>query len=173
MTAHEIQLLNGKLYEECISYALTLTNSVTAAQDVVQEAYYRAFKNQVKFEPGSNLRAWIKRIVYNTFISDYRQDKRRKELYAQGPRVNHWSKDSTTANPAPTDLEAGELRDMIDQLKDIYRRPFLLYLHGMQYDQISRSFNVPIGTVKSRVFVARRQLRQIVTDHYATAEAHG
>ncbi len=170
MTTQEIQQLNGKLYQECISYALTLTNNVVTARDLVQDAYYKAFKHEQQFEPGTNLRAWIKRIVYNTFASDYRREKRRRELFQEAPRRDHWMVTATTDNSAPAAIESNTILQLVDQLKDIYRRPFLLHLRGMPYDQIGRSFNIPIGTVKSRVFVARQQLRTLVQREYQLAD---
>ena len=171
MTTQEIQQLNGKLYEECIKYAMTLTDNVTLARDLVQEAYYKAFKHEQQFEPGTNLRAWIKRIVYNTFATSYRLEKRRRALLQEAPRQNHWMSMTTTENIAPTHLETNTILRLIDRLTDLYRRPFLMHLRGVPYEQIARAFNIPVGTVKSRIFVARQKLRELIRLEFRLVEA--
>lgn len=168
MTSQEIRQLNGTLYKECLALALTLTHDPTTARDLVQEAYYKAFKRQDQFQSGTNLRSWIKTIVYNTFVSAYRTQRRQRELRTHVPRQNHWVTNDTAENPAPAQLESDSLLKIIGELKPIYRRPFLLHVQGMPYDQIARSFNLPLGTVKSRVFTARKQLRQRISEVYRT-----
>ncbi|TXF91018.1 RNA polymerase sigma factor [Neolewinella aurantiaca] len=159
MTNQELKQLNGPLYKECIGLAISLTKDKTVALDLVQEAYYLANKRHQTFEEGSNLRRWIKTIVYNTFVSDYRKEKRRREMMKDQPPVNSWIDRSIINNPAESNMSAQDLARIVEDVPDMYRQCFLRYVNGMSYLQIANSMNMPIGTVKSRVFTARQMLK--------------
>ncbi|WP_020568238.1 RNA polymerase sigma factor [Neolewinella persica] len=164
MTSEELQRLNGPLYQECIGLAISLTKERTLALDLVQESYYLAHKYLHKYEDNTNLSSWIKRIVYNTFASHYRRDKRRKELLSEKPPTDSWINQNTVENPVMGKLCAEDLSLLIERIPQIYRKTFLMMLRGMNYQQISNCLDVPVGTVKSRVFTARKLLRVQISD---------
>lgn len=163
MTAKESQFLYGPLYQECFSLALSLTKERERALDLVQDSYYLAYKHRGGFEAGTNLRSWIKRIVYNTFASGYRKIQRRNQILAESPPVDSWINRTTIDNPALGLLGAEELFALIDEVPLIYRKSFILVKNGMSYQQIARCFNLPVGTIKSRVFTARKILKEQIS----------
>lgn len=146
--------------------ALRLTGGDEArAGDLVQEAVLRAFRSWDRFEPGTNSRAWLMTILRNTFINEWRRRKSRPvELgYEEGEE-----------RVAPGELfEAdpeGRLFDRIvdrevvraiEELPDVFRLPVVLSdLEGLSYQEISELLRIPVGTVKSRLFRARRRLQR-------------
>lgn len=159
MTSKELKLLNGPLYQECIGLAMSLTKEKTLALDLVQESYYLAHKYEHKYQEDTNLSSWIKRIVYNTFTSHYRKKKRRNELLSAKPPANCWINQVIVENPVIGELCAEDLILLIESIPLIYRKAFLMMIRGMDYQQISNCLNVPVGTVKSRVFTARKLLQ--------------
>lgn len=162
MTSFELAQLNGPLYKECIGLAMTLTKEKNLAQDLVQEAYYLANKRHRGFTEGSNLASWIKSIVYNTFVSDYRKTKRRREIIVSKPPVDSWIDRQSVNNPAEASMGVQDLSRMVDGVPTIYRQCFLRFANGMTYQQIANVMNLPVGTVKSRVFTARQLLKNSI-----------
>jgi RNA polymerase sigma-70 factor (ECF subfamily) len=80
MTPHEISRLSHRFYPEYRSFALNLTRDEESAADLLQETIYLVLKNHERFTKGTNLQAWVKTIIRNTFISGYRKQKRRQEI---------------------------------------------------------------------------------------------
>ena len=151
MTPQEIKQLNGPIYQEYIGLALTLTKEKELAMDIVQESYYRATKYQHQFREGTNLRRWIKTIVRNVFISEYRKIKRRRELVTDELPTNNWANRTVATNPVVENLVVEYLVGLVRSVPEIYRQSFILLFSGMTYQQISDYLEVPVGTVKSRV----------------------
>jgi RNA polymerase sigma-70 factor (ECF subfamily) len=162
MTPAEIQRLSTGFYPEYRSFALNLTRDEESAADLLQEAIYLVLKNHERFIRGTNLQAWIKTIIRNTFISDYRKQKRRQELTEEHLHQDDWMNKTIDRNPAESSLGAEEIMERIKALPEIYRRAFLLHYNGMKYKDIATITNVPIGTAKSRVWTARNMLRERV-----------
>lgn len=163
MTPNEINRLSHRFYPEYRSFALHLTHDEESAADLLQEAIYLILKNHERFTRGTNLQAWIKTIIRNTFISSYRKQKRRQEIseeYFHQP--DDWMNKVTAANPAEGALGAEEIMTRVEALPEIYRRAFLLHYNGLKYKDIATLTNVPVGTAKSRVWTARNLLREKV-----------
>lgn len=129
------------------------------AEDMVQSTYLKAFVNFHRFKPGTNLRAWLFRILANNVISAFRHRRIAREApYPSGfePRVS-------TRPVVPFDFEevGDDLKHALDGLPENYREVFLLAaLDDTTYGEIARRLGVPIGTVMSRLWRARRQLKR-------------
>lgn len=162
MTPLEINHLSRRFYPEYRSFAFKLTRDEESAADLLQEAIYLVLKNHERFTKGTNLQAWIKTIIRNTFISGYRKQKRRKEITEEHLHQEVWMNKTTDQNPAESDLGAEEIMARIEELPNNFRRAFLLYYNGMKYKDIASITNVPVGTAKSRVWTARNMLREQV-----------
>jgi RNA polymerase sigma-70 factor (ECF subfamily) len=146
--------------------ALRLTRSPDDAKDLVQETLIRAMCAWTRFEPGSNVRAWLLRILTNTFIHGYRKRRRHQRFATECPG------DARNALYGTTDDNTGDLEDAIvehelgdevsgalDKLSADYREVVeRADLRGEKYKDIADATGVPIGTVMSRLFRARRQL---------------
>ena len=168
MTPREIQRLSHRFYPEYRPFALHLTRDEDTAADLLQEAIYLILKNHDRFGKGTNLQAWVKTIIRNTFISGYRKQKRRQEISEEHFHdQTDWMNVTVTANPAEAELGAEEINARIEALPPIYRRAFRLHFNGMKYKDIATLTDVPVGTAKSRVWTARKMLKgQLPTSNF-------
>jgi RNA polymerase sigma-70 factor (ECF subfamily) len=163
------------------SAALRMTRNAADAEDLVQETYLKAYRSFGSFEEGTNLRAWLYRILTNTYINSYRAAQRRPEvtdvedvedlyLYkrlsgsgglepSQGRSAEDVALDSFTDDDVKAALEA---------LPDAFRMAVLLAdVEGFSYKEISEITDVPIGTVMSRIHRGRRALQKALHDSAA------
>ncbi|SER03882.1 RNA polymerase sigma factor [Neolewinella agarilytica] len=160
MTIEQINSLNQTHLPEFKTLALSLTRDGDRARDLLQEVNYQIFKNRNSFQYGTDFSAWVKRIIRNVFISDYRRTKRRREILAQYGLPTGFSSDLTVTNKGTDLLEAEEVTMLIEQLPCIYREVFLMHFQGLTYEEIAQRSQVPLGTVKSRLFKARSILKK-------------
>ena len=151
------------------SAALRLTRNPSDAEDLVQEAYLRAFRGFSGFEEGTNLRAWMYRILTNTFINTYRK-KQREPVTVQEDDLEDWYLyDKLGETGVEPSAEAEVLRRMPDEdvqraLEDLpegFRLAVLLAdVEGFAYKEIAEILDIPIGTVMSRLHRGRRALEK-------------
>jgi RNA polymerase sigma-70 factor (ECF subfamily) len=155
--------------------ALRLTKQPNDAEDLVQETMLRAYSAWHRFEPGSNCRAWLHRILTNSFINNYRRRRRHQRFATENPddAVSALYGDShrAAANPERAllaDSLADEVKAALDSLAADYREVVeLADLRGIRYREIAARLGVPIGTVMSRLFRARRQLEAMLREFAA------
>ncbi|HVK78363.1 MAG TPA: sigma-70 family RNA polymerase sigma factor [Kofleriaceae bacterium] len=146
--------------------ALRLTRNPDDARDLVQETLMRAMVAWSRFAPGSNVRAWLYRILTNSFINGYRKRRRHQRFAAERPgdarMAVYGTADDHTGDPTTAmteDLLSDEVRAALDRLGPDYREVVQRAdLAGERYKDIADALDVPIGTVMSRLFRARRQL---------------
>jgi len=149
--------------------ALRMTRNRADAEDVVQEAFIKAFSSFHQFKPGTNLKAWLFRILTNTYINGYRKAQRRPQT-ADGDDVEDWQSARAASHDA-TGLRSAEvealdtmpderIREALDSLSDDFRQVVMLAdVEGFAYKEIAEIMGTPIGTVMSRLNRARKQLR--------------
>lgn len=160
--------------------ALRLTRRPTEAEDLVQDTILRAWKKWDQFKQGTNCRAWLFRILTNTFINGYRRRTKEREILEaehQGRLSDRFfSRDQVRAWADPErGYEHGHLspivQEALESLKPDFRTVVVLAdLEGFAYKEIAEMVDCPIGTVMSRLFRARRALRGRLQEH---AEAYG
>ena len=140
-------------------FAQGLTKNREAAKDLYQETMCRALSNSDKFREGSNLRAWTATIMRNVFINDYR--KSRRQVYVQGATQELLLeyRQLSAENQGEARLRMQQIQVAIHCLPLILRQPFLLYCEGYLYREIAGMLLEPVGTIKSRIHLARRMLR--------------
>jgi RNA polymerase sigma-70 factor (ECF subfamily) len=160
MTIEQINSLNQAYLPEFRKFALSLTHDGDRARDLLQEVSFQVVKNRNSFQPGTNFPAWVKTIIRNTFISDYRRTKRRTRILSQNRRSPRWLRDTSVLNTGERALEEDDVKALIDQLPQIHRQAFLLFFQGMSYREIATRCRVPVGTIKSRIFAARNLLKK-------------
>jgi RNA polymerase sigma-70 factor (ECF subfamily) len=160
MTSNEFNNMIIELKQPMKAFALNLTREREDALDLVQETYYRAISNQDKFNEGTNLKAWVMTIMKNIFINNYRKaSKRNTILDSTENQFLLNSRDISIANQAERDFVMKDLIGAINNLDIEYRRPFLMHYQGFKYDEIASDLQLPLGTVKSRIFFARKQMQ--------------
>lgn len=149
------------------SFAYSLTHDIDKARDLYQETAYRALKNSEKFKPDTNFKAWMMTIMKNIFINDYRRTARRKTILDASDNnflIN--SGKEVTSNKGDTNIMMQELDSIINELDESLRVPFMMHFEGYKYQEIADKFKLPLGTLKSRIFFARKALQKRVRARY-------
>jgi RNA polymerase sigma-70 factor (ECF subfamily) len=154
------------LQKKLIPVAYRLTNNVEDAKDLVQETALRAFNNKEKFTSGTNFQAWVITIMRNTFINFYRKKKNRNTCCEPTGSYVFEKEDQANTNLANSNMIMKELLGMIAGMSDTYSVPFSMFYEGYKYEEIAAHLELPIGTVKSRIFFARRKLRETIERRY-------
>jgi RNA polymerase sigma-70 factor, ECF subfamily len=157
------------------SAAMRMTRNAADAEDLVQETYLRAYRAFATFTEGTNLRAWLYRILTNTYINSYRAAKRRPQiadvedvedlyLYRRiGP--GDGSAGRSAEDEALDSFTDEEVKAAIESLPDVFRIAVLLAdVEGFSYKEIAEITDVPIGTVMSRIHRGRRALQKALHD---------
>lgn len=159
MTALEFNREFDQVDSNLRRFALSLTRSAEDAKDLVQETVYRAYWNRERFTSGTNFKAWVMTIMRNAYVSSYRKASRR--LVVGQPDAHEIENSPVHAidNAAASNLSLKEIHTKLKELPPMYRLPFTMFYRGYRYDEIARHMQVPVGTVKSRIFYARRKLR--------------
>ncbi len=144
-------------------YALKLTRDEQEAEDLVQETLLKAYRNYAKTRTASNYRAWSYTILRNEFISRKRKQSPEVPLDSE-VESGRFAINATDSAPFQEDWTQGvsdEILAALDQLGEVHRSVIVLCdVEGLTYEEISLVMQCPIGTVRSRVFHARKQLRQ-------------
>ena len=145
--------------------AVGLTRNRADAEDLLQETYLRAYRGFAGFQPGTNLNAWLYRILRNTFIEGYRKSKREPNtvsghwyLNADGAQLNVEVSPETLVVESILDEQ---LQEALSSLPERYRRVVLLFdVEGFTYKEIALMVGIPLGTVMSRLHRGRKALKE-------------
>jgi len=155
--------------------ALRMTRSEADAEDLVQETYIRALRFREQFTPGTNLKAWLFRILTNTFINAYRRRKAQPEFtdvegvdeFSLYRRMSDLRAASASPNPEEEFLAGivdAEVKDALADLPEKFREVVLLDVEGFSYKEIAEMLAIPIGTVMSRLHRGRKFLQKRLYD---------
>ena len=149
------------------SFAYNLTKNEEDAHDLYQETALRAVSNREKFNPGTNLKAWLFTIMKNIFINNYRKKVKKNTLIDSTENMYFINSGSVViSNDAGGNILMKELTKMIDSLEDSIKVPFLKHFEGFKYQEIADELMLPLGTVKSRIFFARKALKDKILAQY-------
>jgi RNA polymerase sigma-70 factor, ECF subfamily len=166
----EVTPLNGQLY----AAALRMTRNHSDAEDLVQETLAKAYAAFHQFQPGTNLRAWLHRILANTFINSYRKKKREPLQDLGADFQDDWQVGGDPLLPPSRSAEAEALErltdsDILQALRELpaeFRAAiYLADIEGYPYREIAEIMDTPIGTVMSRIHRARTRLRERLARH--------
>ncbi|MFC2186678.1 RNA polymerase sigma factor [Peijinzhouia sedimentorum] len=160
MTALEFSYTLDKMSKSLKPFALKLTRDMEDANDLMQETVLKAFTNREKFTEGTNLKAWLYTIMKNTFITNY-QRMVRKGTFVDTTDNLHYinSSGSIIENNAYTGFALKDINLAIEELDDVHKAPFMMHYRGFKYHEIADKLGIPIGTVKNRIHIARKILK--------------
>ena len=146
--------------------ALKLTRDSEESDDLMQETYFKALKNQDKFQQGTNIKGWLYTIMKNTFINAYRKKKNQNTFVDETDNkyfINLGESEKTVQTDAAVDREY--MMNQINEVEKTYVETFMMYYNGYKYEEIAEILGIPLGTVKSRIFLARRKMMDKLQDY--------
>ena len=153
-----------QLQEQLFYYALQLTEDREDALDLVQETSFKALKNRNRLHNNDHIRAWLYTILKNTYINYLRSSHFRQLIHDTDELYNHSVKSGEGIDAMPDEqLINKELHEIISLLPGNYAKPILLFLAGYSYKEIAHKIKIPIGTVKSRIHLGKKQIRKAYT----------
>ena len=164
-----LQYMN-QLYAAAMRY----TRNPEDAQDLVQDTYAKAYTSFHQFEPGTNLKAWLYRVLTTTFINTYRKDQRRPQTsdseledWQLAEASSHTSdQGKSTEDVVLENLPDSDIKNALAQIPEEFRMVvYLADVEGFSYKEIAEIVGVPTGTVMSRLHRGRKQLREKLTDY--------
>lgn len=149
-----------------LSFAYQLTTNREQAEDLLQDTTLKALDNEEKYVDNVNFKGWIFTIMRNIFINNYRQTVRKATIIDQTEDLYHLnvSQDSGIDTPDGS-IAVKEISHAINSFSDDYRVPFSMHVAGYKYQEIAEKMNLPLGTVKSRIFFARQRLQTMLKDY--------
>ena len=149
-----------------LNFAYQLTTNREQAEDLLQDTTLKALDNEEKYVDNVNFKGWIFTIMRNIFINNYRQTVRKATVIDQTEDLYHLNvcQDSGFANPEGS-YAVKEINAALESFSDDYRIPFNMYVAGYKYSEIAEKMNLPLGTIKSRIFFARKSLRAQLKDY--------
>ena len=157
--------------------AMRMTRNPADAEDLVQEAYAKAYASFQQYTPGTNLKAWLYRILTNTFINTYRK-RQRQPQESSGEDIEDWqihrADSHSSSGGRSAELEAldhlpdSDVKKALGDLPEDFRMVvYYADVEGMPYKEIAEIMDTPIGTVMSRLHRGRRHLREMLADYAA------
>lgn len=154
------------LQSNLLNFAYMLTGSRDDAYDLLQDTTLKALDNEAKYVDNTNFKGWVFTIMRNIFINNYRRQVRCATVVDQTEDLYHLniSQDSGISSPECS-YAASEITEAINSFPDCYRIPFSMHVAGYKYNEIADEMHLPIGTIKSRIFFARKKLQERFADY--------
>jgi RNA polymerase sigma factor (sigma-70 family) len=147
-------------------YALSLTSDSERANDLLQETMLKVLTYRDKFKQNTNFKAWVYTIMKNTFINDYRRNVKIRNTFGDSYIDFCYLFQMENIYQTPNSIyNTKEIHHNINALEDEYRIPFTMFLEGYKYKEIAEKLDIPIGTVKSRIFLTRKRLKKSLQEY--------
>lgn len=166
MTSSTFQSNLMNLQSNLLNFAFMLTSNRDDAYDLLQDTTLKALDNEEKYAEGTNFKGWVFTIMRNIFINNYRRQVRSATVVDTTEDLYHLnlSQESGLSTPEGS-FAAKEISEAIKNFTDEYRVPFSMYIAGYKYNEIADKMGLPLGTVKSRIFFARKRLQALLKDY--------
>jgi len=154
------------MQENMMNFALMLTANKADAQDLLQDTTLKVLTNQEKYVDNINFKGWVLTVMRNIFINDYHKLVRIQTVIDQGVNIYNVDVMNNSSFDSPEDsFQMKEITFAIDNLNNDLRVPFSLFLSGYKYNEIADRLDLPLGTVKSRIYFARQQLKETLKEY--------
>jgi len=147
------------------SFAMTFTRNREDANDLTQETMLKAISYRDHYTPQTNFKAWVFTIMRNIFINQYRRKVKSGTIFDHSADLYLLNNTGDALQSTDNYLLGKQLEQSIGQLTEEYKRPFEMHHSGFKYKEIADELNIPIGTVKSRIFIARKKLMDLLPDY--------
>ena len=148
------------------NFAFSLTLNRDDAEDLLQDTTLKVLDNQDKFTNNVNFKGWVLTIMKNIFINNYRKIVRNQTVFDRTEDVHQLNLPQNSGFDTPEGaFSFGEISNSIASFADEYRVPFSMHVQGYKYEEIAQKMDLPIGTVKSRIFLARKRLQEQLKDY--------
>lgn len=140
-------------------FAISLTSDNDDADDLLQDTMLKALIYKDKYADSTNLKAWLYTIMKNTFINNYRRNSKTRQIIDKTKDLYFLNIPQSNAAVSPiSQISEKDIKAQINTLEDDLKIPFVRYFEGYKYKEIADELHIPIGTVKSRIFLARKKL---------------
>lgn len=154
------------LQSNLLNFAYLLTSNRDDAYDLLQDTTLKALDNEDKYVDNVNFKGWVFTIMRNIFINNYRKVVRSATVIDQTEDLYHLNLPQESGLETPEgSIAAGKISEAINSFSDDYHIPFSMHVAGYKYNEIAKEMNLPLGTVKSRIFFARKRLQTLLKDY--------
>ncbi len=153
------------LQANLLNFAYMLTNNRDDAYDLLQDTMVKALDNEEKYTAGTNFKGWVFTIMRNNFINSYRRNVRTATIVDTTDNLYLLNLGESTVESPEESYGATEISKAINEFSDEFRIPFSMHVAGYKYSEIAEKMNLPLGTVKSRIFFARKRLQERFSDY--------
>lgn len=155
-----------ELQSKMLNFAYSLTSNRDDAYDLMQDTTLKALTNEKKYAKNVNFKGWVFTIMRNIFINGYRRKSRSGVVSDVADALARIDlvQDSPGESPEGT-YGVNEITQAINSFPEEYRRPFVMHVAGYKYSEIAEEMGLPLGTVKSRIYVARKRLQEQFSDY--------
>lgn len=161
MTALEFTHQVASLRSTLLTFTRRFTNDREECSDLVQDTILKALTYRDKFRDDTNLKGWLFTIMRNTFINHYRKNQRAKTSHDKSKDLYYLNvEEEHTFNRPHESLEFKEIWRSMNTVKDEFMIPFKMHTTGYKYHEIAEHLQLPIGTVKNRIFQARKEIQK-------------
>lgn len=140
------------------SFALRFTQNLEDAKDLTQETMLKAITYRKHYTPHTNFKAWVFTIMRNIFINQYRRKTKSKTIFDNSKELYLITNSPGHSETAVSQISRKEIEKAVDGLSGEFKTPFQMHFKGYKYKEIADQLDIPIGTVKSRIFIARKKL---------------
>lgn len=154
------------LQPNMLNFAMTLTANREEARDLTQETTLKALTNIDKFYNNMNFKGWIFTIMHNLFVNNYRRTIRIQTIINQidNSHLLELPQESGFESPESS-FSIREINGILNDFPDEYKVPFTMHLLGYKYEEIAKQLKLPLGTVKCRIFYARKRSQELLKDY--------
>jgi RNA polymerase sigma factor (sigma-70 family) len=146
------------------AFAMGFTRNEEDAKDLTQETMLKAITYKNYYTPQTNFKAWVFTIMRNIFINQYRRKVKSRTIFDNSKDL-FLVNNATEGNTPENHITAMEIEKQVNTLNFDYKRPFDMHHEGFKYKEIADELGIPIGTVKSRIFIARKKLMDLLPDY--------
>ncbi len=166
MSSSNIQTKLLDIQSNLLNFAYMLTSNHDDAYDLLQDTTLKVLDNEEKYVENTNFKGWVFTIMRNIFINNYRKVARSATVIDQTEDLYHLNLPQESGFETPEgSYAAKEINAAINSFSDDYRIPFTMHVQGYKYNEIAEKMDLPLGTVKSRIFFARQRLQEMLKDY--------